>query len=221
MNPNVTAKKHTVYQEILQRLFQRRYRFGDRILVKEIAEETGVSRHPIMTAMHRLQDHGFVRITAQVGCEVVTPTPAEIGDFYRMFAAIEGLIAEFAAERATPVEITRLRLINDQIVALDPSQPQDAEQYQMLNVEFHTQLHAMARSSVVCSRQLANFELSDFFLSQVSGFQAHLDRVADEHAHVIEAIVARDPAQAFEAARAHIDSVATTVAAAMAVEGER
>lgn len=212
---NVTAKKHTVYQEILQRLFQCRYRFGDRILVKEIAEETGVSRHPIMTAMHRLQDHGFVRITAQVGCEVVTPTAEEVGDFYRMFAAIEGLIAEFAALRATPMEITRLRLFNDQIEALDPSHPSDAGQYQMLNVEFHTQLHAMARSSVVCSRQLANFELSDFFLSQVSGFQAHLDRVADEHAQVIAAIAARDPAAAREAARSHIDSVARTVARAM------
>ena len=76
------SKKDQIYQEILSRLFSGRYRFGEPIPVKEISEETGVSRQPIMTALYRLQDNGFVRITAQVGCEVVRPTVEEVSDFF-------------------------------------------------------------------------------------------------------------------------------------------
>lgn len=211
------AKKNHLYQEILQRLFHRQYRFGDRILVKEIGEEMGVSRHPIMTALYKLQERGFVTITAQVGCEVVTPTPESIQDFYRMFALTEGLIAELAARRASLAEITRLRLINAQIEALDPADRAHADAYRQLNVAFHTELHAMARSPLVCGRQLANFELSDFFIVQTCGFGAHLDHVAGEHQAVIEAIAARQPEQANAAARAHIESVSGTVATALDV----
>jgi len=61
----MASKKNLIYEEILGRLFEGRYRFGAPIPVKEISEETGASRNPIMAALYRLQDNGFVRITAQ------------------------------------------------------------------------------------------------------------------------------------------------------------
>ena len=82
-------------------------------------------------------------------------------------------------------------------------------------MDFHTQLHAMAKSPLLCSRQLANFELSDFFIVQTCGFRAHLGLVADEHNAVIAAIVARQPEAANRAAREHIESVSRSVAAAL------
>ncbi len=213
------AKKNHLYQDILQRLFRCEYRFGDRIPVKEIGEEMGVSRQPIMTALYKLQERGFVQITAQVGCEVVTPGAESIQDFYRMFALTEGLIAELAASRATAEEIAQLRLINAQIEALDAGDASHAGAYRQLNVAFHTALHAMAHSPVVCDRQSANFELSDFYIVQTCGFRAHLDRVAGEHQAVIEAIAARQPDAARAAAQAHIDSVSQTVSAALGQNG--
>jgi DNA-binding transcriptional regulator YhcF (GntR family) len=140
------SKKDQIYQEILSRLFSGRYRFGEPIPVKEISEETGVSRQPIMTALYRLQDNGFVRITAQVGCEVVRPSVEEVSDFYRMFALIEGLIGELAAERGSDAELRRLQMINAEIASISPAAPQAATVYRGLNVEFHKQLHAMSCS---------------------------------------------------------------------------
>lgn len=212
---NAPPKKTYIYQEILERLFTCRYRFGDRILVKEISEETGVSRQPIMTALNTLQDRGFVRITAQVGCEVVTPSPEGVRDFYRMFAAIEGLVAELATSRATPAEVAKLQFINNQIAGLPPGQPASAEAYRLHNVEFHKQLHSMARSPIVCGRQRANFELSDFFIVQTCGFNAHLEDVTAEHQRIIECIVAMDPLSAHAAAKAHIESVSDKVASGL------
>ncbi|MFC5771206.1 GntR family transcriptional regulator [Thauera sinica] len=203
-------KKALIYQEILQRLLAGRYRFGERIPVKEIGEETGVSRQPVMTALYSLQERGFVRITAQVGCEVISPAPDEVEDFYRMFAAVEGVIAGLAAGRATADELARLRDINAQLDHLAPHAASAAD-YRRINVDFHRQLHLMAHSPLISARQLANFEMSDFFIVQSCGFDAHLDRVAGEHQDVIDAIASGDARRADAAAQAHILSVSATV----------
>ncbi len=215
-----THKKDAIFQEILERLLTGRYRFGDRILVKEISEETGVSRQPIMTALYNLQERGFVRITAQVGCEVVSPTPEGVADFYRMFAIIEGLIGELAASRASAEDIRLLRFINEGIANIDPDRPDRGEAYRKLNIEFHTQLHSMARSPLVCQRQLANFELSDFLIVQTCGFDFHLDDATDEHAFIIDAIAQGDAERARQASHEHIASVARNVAASLAEKAE-
>lgn len=207
----IANKKAFIFRELLHRLFAGRYRFGERIPVKELSEELGVSKQPVMTALTSLQERGFVRITAQVGCEVISPTPDEIEDFYRMFAAVEGVIARLAARRATAEEIHRLGEINQQLTAASPD-TSPAETYRQINVLFHRQLHDMAHSSLVSARQQANFELSDFFIVQTCGFNAHLHLVADEHAALIEAVSEHDPERAAEAAQAHILSVSDSVA---------
>jgi len=204
----MSTKKALIYEEILDRLFNGRYRFGESISVKEISEETGASRQPIMTALYRLQDNGFVKITAQVGCQVVTPTMTEVSDFFRMFASIEGLIGELASQRATAKDIDELRIINAQIGAIEKVGKNASTLYRQLNVSFHKQLHKIARSPIVCSRQLANFELSDFYLVQTGGFDVHLDFVYEEHNRIINAIESQDGIAAGKEARAHIESVA-------------
>lgn len=204
-------KKAFIFRELLDRLFAGRYRFGERISVKDLSEELGVSKQPVMTALTSLQERGFVRITAQVGCEVISPTPDEIQDFYRMFAAVEGVIASLAARRATADEIGRLAEINHQLTAVPPdSSPADV--YRQINVLFHRQLHDMAHSSLVSARQQANFELSDFFIVQTCGFEAHLHLVVEEHQVLIDAISARNAERAAITAQAHILSVSDSVA---------
>ncbi len=208
-------KKVAIYQEILERLLSRRYRFGEKILVKEIGESTGVSRQPIMTALNSLQERGFVQITAQVGCQVVQPTVDEVEDFYKMFSVTEGLIAGLAAERCLPSEVARMRELNEKIAQINPAHSDAADSYRSLNVQFHRQLQEMARSPIVSSRQLANFELSDFFIVQSCGFTAHLNVVTDEHDDIIAALTVKNPELAKKSAMQHIDSVSRHVVEAL------
>lgn len=204
-------KKSFIYKEILRRLLTRHYRFGESISVKELSLETGVSRQPIMSALTSLQERGFVRITAQVGCEVIAPLPDEVEDFYQMVASLEGIIAALATTRGTPDEARRLKQINDQFTQSIPTGQDDATTFLTINWEFHKQLHRMARSPLICARQLVNFELSDFFIVQTCGFTDRLSQVADEHLPVIEAVNAGDHKKAHQAAADHLLSVAKNV----------
>lgn len=206
-----SSKKDVLYDEILDRLIGVKYRFGERILVKELSAETGTSRQPIMAALNALSADGFVRIIPQVGCEVINPTIREIGDFYKMFARLEGLLAELAAERRSPSQMKTLRETNRQIKA-DLGE-HGGEDYRELNRLFHTNFHNMADSPLLDARQNSIFAMSDFFIMQTVGFTPHMSDAADEHEIIISALERQDPEAARTAAEGHIAAVAGAVLA--------
>lgn len=215
---NKSTKKAAIYDHILEKLMTRQYRFGEKIVVKELSEETGVSRQPIMSALSNLQERGFVEITAQVGCTVYRPDSRAVSDFYRLFSANEGLIAALAAERGSEDQKRRLVEINEKIGQINPAHSDADISYRKLNEEFHHQLHQMARSPLVSRQQMANFELSDFFIVQSCGFEVHLSDATDEHQGIIRGVAEGDATFARNAAMAHIDSVASQVVEALQTE---
>lgn len=205
-------KKFIVYDEILDRLISMRYRFGERILVKEVGAETGASRQPIMAALNALSADGFVKIIPQVGCEVVSPTPRDIADFYLMFARTEGVLAELAAERRTPAQLRGLKDLN-QLIRRDLGDS-GGSGYRELNQSFHKLFHQMAASPLLDAKQSSIFAMSDFFIMQTVGFTPHVDEATNEHDAIIAAIEQGDGKAARATAEQHIDEVARTVLSA-------
>lgn len=212
-----SSKKAAIYEFVLDKLLRGEYRFGEGISVKELGDQTGVSRQPIMSALNSLQERGFIKIMAQVGCSVAEPSSQEVSDFYHMFSVNEGLLASLAAQRGTPDGVRRLEEINDKIGLINPEHSDADISYRKLNLEFHHHLHHLACSPLVSRRQMANFELSDFFIVQSCGFKAHLGDVSDEHGEIIDALKRKDAVLAKAAAMEHIDSIAEQVVTAMKV----
>ena len=211
-----SSKKKIFYDEILERLILAKYRFGDRILVKELAAESSASRQPILAALNALGADGFVRIIPQVGCEVINPTVREISDFYKMFARIEGLLAELAAERRTSAQLNSLKDTNRRIKAdLEES---NGENYRELNRLFHNTFHRMASSPLLDTRQGSIFAMSDFFIMQTVGFAPHMSDAVNEHDLIIAALERQDPKAARITAEDHIAEVANTVMRAITTE---
>src|SRR5882757_4484587 len=104
------SKQGEIYELLVRRLVNARYAFGERILVRELVAEFGVSRQPIMSALNWLAADGFVRIVPQVGCQVINPDRNAVADFYLMFQRMEGLLSELAAARRTDQQLANLRL---------------------------------------------------------------------------------------------------------------
>lgn len=204
-------KKDLVRGEILARLLDGTYKFGDPISVKAFSEETGISRQPIMTALNTLSSEGFVTVVAQVGCEVASPSTDEINDFYLMFERLEGLMAELAAKRRTEEQVRKLMSINMQISMIDNNDSDATESYRLLNRDFHALIHEMANSPLLLQRQGNIFTISDFFIVQTVGFIPHLENAAEEHQKIIDAIAVKDSSAARLEAERHIREVARCV----------
>jgi DNA-binding GntR family transcriptional regulator len=207
------SKQSEIYDLLVQRLVSARYAFGERILVRELAAEFGVSRQPIMTALNWLAADGFVRIIPQVGCQVINPDRNAVADFFLMFQRMEGLLAELAAARRTDQQLAELREQQRLIVSMANDQNALRAHYAELNRNFHQTIAAMADSALVEEKQSANFNMSDFFINHAIGFDTLGAGVAQEHEPIIDAIARREPSGARRAAEDHIASVAAAVLA--------
>lgn len=197
------------YNHIKAMLIEGRLQAHAWLPVDSIAAELGSSRQPVMDAMKRLAIEGFVEIVPQVGSRVMKPDPQDIDDFYRLFAAGEGLIAELCAARAGPADIVQLRLISDQIGALKAAQQSDqvkGESYRMLNRRLHAEMRRISRSRPLADLVESLGDRSDFYvaLNSPNMFALNLDRAHAEHDSIIEAIARGDKAGASEAMIAHI-----------------
>ncbi len=206
-----SRKKDAIRDFVLERLLNGQYRFGDKILVKQIAEQTGASRQPIMAALAGLRADGFVHITAQVGCEVIAPSLREMSDFFLLFGRLEGLLAELAAARRQPADVAALRAVNAQILALSSRKPDSAARYRELNHRFHSAIYAAARSPTLGARQVLNWALGDVLICQTCGFLPNLKGAGHQHAAIIDAIEAGAADAARLAGEAHITAVASLV----------
>ena len=209
------SKKDEVYDRLVGRLMRAEWAFGERIGVKELALEMGVSRQPIMAALNRLDSDGFVRIVPQVGCQVIDPGRAEIGDFFLMFQRFEGLLAELAATRRSEADVRELRELQERLAGLKGKPGDTSADYVALNRAFHSSIHQMARSPMLAERQRANFDMCDFFITHSAGFGRLMAGTAQEHDAIIDAVARRVPDGARGVAEVHIGSVAHMVLVAL------
>jgi len=205
------SKNNRVYDLVIDRLVSARYAFGDRLLVKELAAETGASRQPIMSALNRLSADGFVRIIPQVGCEVIDPSIDEIADFFLLFQRLEGILAELAARRRTDEDLDSLQRAQRRIMALEQEEGRSPRAYAELNRDFHHAIHLIARSPMLEEKQRSHFNMSDFFITHSVGFGAFMSNAAREHDTIIEAIAKQEPERARLEAESHIAAIASNV----------
>jgi DNA-binding GntR family transcriptional regulator len=164
---------------------------------EHVKHELSVSRQPILDAMRRLAGERLVEIIPQVGCHLAVHTRHEIGDFFLLFASVEALLTQLAAERHDDRELRRLRLISGEIGVLRSpgvSTAERSEGHRTLNREFHGIIHEMARAPELASLSEGYWDRSDFYLTSSSSHQLFAERLTEaynEHEALITVLAAR------------------------------
>jgi DNA-binding GntR family transcriptional regulator len=209
-----------VYAEVKRRLLAGHYPWGEKIVVEELAAEHGISRQPVYDALRRLSAEGFIEILPQVGCRVTLHELAEIRDFFRLFAAVEGASAELAATRISPDELAMLRRLNAQIGGLvslaDPDER--VETYFLLNRELHSTIHSACGTPIVDTIGSGFYDRADFFINGASSVSPMAERISARHADhglIIAALEAGDPVAARETSQEHIRAIIPMIEEAM------
>jgi DNA-binding GntR family transcriptional regulator len=210
------------YEHVKQQLLRGRFLPAQMLSIDELAAEVEVSRQPILEAMRRLATERLVEIIPQVGCRVATHSAQEIGDFFQLFATIEGLLAQLAAVRHDERELRRLRTVSKEIGTLRSPGVDAAgrsEGYRSLNREFHGLIHDMARAPEIASLAQSCWDRSDFHLTSSSSlrlFAERLDEAQDEHDALITVLATRKGQLAQVTMTEHILSFRSLLLAALA-----
>lgn len=75
---------------------------GSRITEVQLAEEMGLSRATIRTALHELANEGLLTLVPYTGWTVIELTPEDVWELYTLRAAVERLAAQLVAK--LPIE---------------------------------------------------------------------------------------------------------------------
>jgi DNA-binding GntR family transcriptional regulator len=192
---NSAARADAAYDYIKSQLLEGDYGPGQKLSVVDLTRELQCSRVPVMEALKRLASAGFVHIVPQVGCRVVTPQPAEVRDFFALFAAAEGTVTAFAAARRTAAEVEEFKQLCGHVdeVARSAGKPGDRDPtYRRLNLLFHAFVHRLARSPVTTAIAATMWDRSDFYIKLAFGSLYFSRAVREAHQAIRAAIIAGD-----------------------------
>lgn len=162
---------------------------------RALAAGLGISRTPVREALLRLESEGVVRTVPRKGIFVVRKTKEEIIEVILASAGLEAMAARLAAERATDEEIkgfiSRFPQFGKPTGGRRPPIP--LNEYSQLNLDFHQQIVELAHSGLF-SQLISRLQIHMRAIRQSTiGDDDRLSHSKVDHAHIIEALEARDP----------------------------
>lgn len=178
---------------------------GERLIELQLSDKYRRGRAAVRAALVQLESEGLVERQANRGAVVRRVSIAEAIEITEARAALESLIAARAAVRATEEDRSALQQIVSEMrkaVARD-----DAAAYSELNRRLHKCLRDISRHRVADElvENLRNRAVQNQYrLAMMPGRQAVS---LEQHAAIVDAIVAKDEEAAAAAMKEHLGSV--------------
>jgi DNA-binding GntR family transcriptional regulator len=203
-------KAYAALKNVIAGMDVYRNRSDIRLDERQLAQDFGVSRTPVREAMAQLEREGFIRSVPRRGVYVVRKTKREVIEMITAWAALESMAARLITKNATDEEIAELRKMfatfhDGQVAA-------HLDEYSEVNIEFHQTIIRMSHNSVLINLAENLFTHMRMIRRKTIVERDRVDRSIEDHAHIIEAIEARDTDRAEELVRTHALGLADHVA---------
>jgi DNA-binding GntR family transcriptional regulator len=177
---------------------------GTRMKIDELATRFGVSHMPIREALRELESEGLVAISAHRGATISGIDETFIQNICDIREAIEVMLAERCARRATQATVARLReQVRIHASIARQGGGDNTEALISANRAIHLTINSAAENPQAL-RLLANGRALVEALRLSYGFRpARVRQIVTEHQALLEAIAAKDADKASAIARGH------------------
>ncbi len=189
-----------VTQSIRQAIVRGRYRPGERLIEERLAAELGVSRNPVREAIRVLASEGFIEVTPRRSAVVASLSNADAWEMVEVRASLEGLNARLAARRHQAGVIDRIESVLSEGRAKAANGT--PEEFVEFNNRFHDLLAEAGNNRVLGDIMRTLRERTAHLFAPRSLKQAVTNW--EEHAGILEAIVAGDEEMAALLASRHV-----------------
>lgn len=126
---------------------------GERLDETKLAERYGSSRTPVREALRLLAAEGLVRIRAHRGAVVARLSISELVELFDMMSVYEGICARFAAQRATPEEMSQILETHE--VCRRRCEENDYDGYCIANTQFHEALYYASHNAYLVQQTIS------------------------------------------------------------------
>lgn len=173
-----------------------------RLAEESLAEVFSVSRTPIREALVRLEVEGLAERDRQGSLLVSGITVDQIIEVYVVREALDGAAARLAASHADPLDLQRLRRVNEEMV--EAAREGRYDDMAEMNIEFHSLLVRAGKNLMLVS-----------FIAQIHSFVKRFDSTTftyperaisavTEHEAILKAVEQHDGGAAESLARDHM-----------------
>lgn len=177
---------------------------------RQLADKLGVSRTPVREALTRLEQEGLIATVPRRGAYVVRKSRAQIIEIIQVWAALEGMAARLATERASDEEIAELQ---NTFVTFDSSDQASAnlDEYSEQNIAFHKRIVQLGKSDLLHQMMDGLFIQMQFIRRRSVRDADRTKRSVRDHIRIIKAIEGRDAEDAQRLVVEHALSLADHV----------
>ena len=190
------------YRRIKQMIFEQRLAPGQKLVYEDLGKLLHMSRTPVINALNRLEQDGFVASETFRGFYV---KPIDLQEVWDAFGVREALEA-FAVEQA-------IKLGNGSDMSLLEEKLRDHEAYTphyytrkkfLVDSEFHLQIAAMAKNDVLRYLLKRNF-VHIFLRARLDNYDlTRMAASAQEHHRLVERMKKKDIMGSIDILRSHI-----------------
>lgn len=197
--------REIVYEELKKLILTGKITPGTRMMEVEMAEELGVSRTPVREAIRKLEREGLVNIEPRKGAYAASMTKRDMVDILEVRQTMEGLAAQFAAERMTKEQIEDLQKVSEDFN--NAVKAGDMGEMIRQDTLFHHLIVEGTGNKLLKEmvEQLQELVLRFRYLYYDDFRRA--EKMPDEHKEILEGIIKKDGIRARDAADYHIDGL--------------
>ena len=204
MEPSRTNSEDSVYRKLKSAIRKRYIRQGSQLVEIALAQQLGVSRTPVRSAIKRLESEGLVKSIPNKGAFVITPTLREIKETFLVRAQLEKMAARLTAKKITKSQLGVLQeLIDTESQVFDKS---NLDNYFAINDTLHLKIAEFSGNKVLCSYVQELLDRTRIYLILYDPFLKLEYSPTAEHQKIVDALKNRTPKGAGKAVEKHIKS---------------
>ena len=192
-----------LYEEVAellrQRIFRRELEPGNWIDEIRLAEEYGISRTPLREALKVLATEGLVTMKMRRGAYVTEVSEQDMTEVYHLLALLESDAVGVVAQSASEAQLRELQALHQELAGAVA----DRDRFFAVNERFHTRVLEIAgnkwRNQMVADlRKVMKLNRQQSLLKS-----GRIEESLQEHAQVLDALLARDAPMASQRMPAH------------------
>lgn len=193
---------NAVYKFIVDMIFSKKIKCGEKIPEEKIVKKLGVSRTPIREALRRLSNEGLVNIYPRRFAEIATFSEEDIRDLGIMRINLDTLAVQLAVENGSNSDFYQLQELSDQ--CSQAAKEGDIYRRIKLDSDFHLKLTEIGKNPCLLKFQ------NELYL-KVRLFQVYKYKDIDDslrkiyhHQQIVDKLFERDKDQVVEVAQKHL-----------------
>lgn len=194
-----------VYIKLKNAIRKRYIKQGSQLVEVALAQQLGVSRTPVRSAIKRLESEGLVNSIPNRGAFVITPTSREIEETYMVRTELECMAARLTAASITEDQVAELnQLVIDEGRVFDRTNLDD---YDAANANLHLMIAQFSGNTVLYHYVKELLDRTRIYLILFDPFfKLEYSPSVKAHQKIVNALAIHSAAKAEAAIREHLRS---------------